>query len=191
MPSGHVAPKEVIPMHPQSTQFPLPEERWLPVVGYEGLYEVSDLGDVRSVRRTTNSRAGHVLKATLNNWGYIQVHLSREGRVIWSTVHRLVLAAFVRPPAVGEQGNHINGVKTDNRLSNLEWVTPSGNIRHAHRTDLAPRGERSSRAKLTEAQVLQIRALGKNLTGRELARRFGVSCSAISLILNRKHWQHV
>ena len=178
-------------MHPQSTQFPLPEERWLPVVGHEGLYEVSDLGNVRSVRRTTNSRVGLVLKTNLNSWGYLQVHLSRKGRVSWSTVHRLVLAAFVGPPAAGEQGNHMNGIKTDNRLTNLEWATPSENIRHAHRTDLAPRGERSSRAKLTEAQVLQIRALSKNVTGRELARRFGVSASAISLVLNRKHWQHV
>ena len=184
-------------MHPQSTQLPLPEEteEWRPVVDYEGLYEVSDLGNVRSVRRTTNTWPGRVLKPRLDHYGYLKVHLSRGDRETRLTIHRLVLAAFVGPFASGQEGNHINGVKTDNRLGNLEKVSGSQNTNHAWQSGLCnshrPRGSQNPHVKLTEDAVRQIRALGDQLDQAELGRRFGVHFSTISDILRGKTWKHV
>jgi hypothetical protein len=193
MPSGHVAPKEVIPMHPQSSTSPL--ETWKSVLGYEGWYEVSDLGNVRSVRRTKGTWPGRVLKPHLSGRGYLTVRLYRESRVIDFCIHRLVLAAFVGPFGPDQEGNHINGVKTDNRVGNLEKVSPSQNTRHALQSGLCnPQrlcGSQKSNAKLTEDVVRQIRALGDQFSQRELARRFGIHRRTIQGILHRRYWQHV
>lgn len=97
-------------------------ETWLPVTGFEGLYEVSDLGNVRSLL------SGKVLRPVLHSAGYLQVSLKRR----WYYVHRLVAAAFV----AGDnslQVNHRNGRRDDNRASNLEWVTCSENHKHSYR----------------------------------------------------------
>ncbi|OZC60037.1 hypothetical protein CH276_18855 [Rhodococcus sp. 06-470-2] len=115
-------------------------ESWRPVRGYEGVYEVSDLGRVRSVARTTQ-RGSHALRlqgAVLNpNLGTddkYRVNLSRNGFVRQVRVHRLVLEAFVGPCPVGLEGCHNNGIGKDNRLTNLRWDTPSENqldkVRH-------------------------------------------------------------
>ena len=178
-------------MHPQSTQLPLPEESWLPVVSYEGLYEVSDLGNVRNVRRRKSTWPGRVLKPRLYTSGHLHVHLCREGQATALLIHRLVLAAFTRPAARQQEGNHINGVKADNRLINLEWITHAGNARHAFTTGLSPKGESRSQAKLTEADVRAIRAARGTLSQRTLARQFGVDQSVICEIQCRKCWKHV
>jgi hypothetical protein len=185
-------------MLPQSTQLPLVEETWLPVPDYEGLYEVSDLGNVRRDAPYNSTHAGRILKPRLSPSGYLSVDLCRDNRAVHFRVNRLVLAAFTRPPRPGEQGNHINGIKTDNRLANLEWTEPVENIRHAHRVGLAPppppslrRGSQCPGAKLTEADVLTIRAARGQVTGPELARRFGVSKNLICRIQLRKTWRHI
>lgn len=101
-------------------------EEWRPVPGYEGLYEASNLGRVRSPRR--------VLKQRLNNMGYPVVEMSRGGRSRESLVHRQVLKAFQGEPPAGTECRHLNGVSTDNRIENLTWGSKSENtvdqIRH-------------------------------------------------------------
>jgi hypothetical protein len=98
-------------------------ERWLPVVGFPK-YEVSDLGHVKHVT------AAKCRRCSLSNWGYPIVTLS--GKPSRSRcVHHLVMEAFVGPRPGGLQINHKNGIKTDNRLENLEYITASQNIRHA------------------------------------------------------------
>ena len=101
--------------------------QWAPVAGYEGLYEISSVGAVRSIKR------GRLLRPHVTGSGYQQVMLSRMGQRSWYTVHRLVGVAFVPNPAGAPQINHKNGVKTDNRSSNLEWVSMSENLQHRHR----------------------------------------------------------
>jgi len=107
------------------------EERWLPVVGYEGLYEVSDQGHVRSVERVDSygrHRKTRVLKPNKNGSGHYQVRLYRNGRSeSYSYVHRLVLEAFVGPCPEGMVGCHYDDVKEHNRLENLRWGTSSSN----------------------------------------------------------------
>ena len=103
------------------------EERWLPIVGYEGLYEVSDLGRVRSLARNGTSKNGRILKQQ-NYCGYLSVILNNKGHKIMR-VHRLVLLSFL-PIEEEKQVDHINHIKTDNRLENLRWATGSENMRY-------------------------------------------------------------
>lgn len=103
------------------------EEEWRPVVGYEGLYEVSNLGQVRGVPRQGSN--GAVLRGRrIRPWGYLVVNLSRECRPKASRVHRLVLEAFDRPAREGEVARHLNGDGSNNRLENLAWGSVSDNV---------------------------------------------------------------
>jgi hypothetical protein len=99
------------------------EERWLPIQGFPG-YEISDWGRVRNPR-------GKLLKPFANSGGYLYVALYGKVKEKKMRVHRLVLSHFSCPLKPGHTVNHINGTKTDNRLSNLEWMTMGENTRHA------------------------------------------------------------
>lgn len=103
-----------------------PTELWRPVVGWEGLYEVSDQGRVRSLPRTTTK--GRVLKLRLAE-GYPAVSLSKEAVVRTRKVHKLVIEAFIGPCPEGLEVRHLNGVSTDARLLNLRYGTRSENAR--------------------------------------------------------------
>jgi len=106
-------------------------ERWLPVVGFEGVYEVSDLGRVRGVPRA-NSRGdrlpGKVLRGVRHSAGYMKVHLRREGRSHNLYVHRLVLTAFVGPCPLGMEALHRDGDPANGSLANLHWGTHAENV---------------------------------------------------------------
>lgn len=117
-------------------------EQWRPVVGYEGLYEVSDHGRVRSLDRITRTGNGDRLYRSRFLEGYIslgyrRVALTRGGKSVHYLVHRLVLEAFVGPCPDGMEGCHNNGDRADARLSNLRWDTRLANIRDKfeHGTD--------------------------------------------------------
>lgn len=106
-------------------------ERWLPVVGYEGLYDVSDMGRVWSLDRVLNDGRhwrGRILKASCNEVRpHPHVSLHRDGQRLCISVHQLVLEAFVGPCPVGMECCHFNDIHTDNRLTNLRWDTYSAN----------------------------------------------------------------
>lgn len=119
-------------------------ERWRDVAGWEGYYQVSDLGRVRSLTRTitlqdgkSRTYKGKLLKPGTNRLGYPLVALSRPGKTITAKVHRLVLLAFVGDNKPGEEACHNNGDRSDARLVNLRWDNHSGNMydRRAHGTD--------------------------------------------------------
>ena len=107
-------------------------------------------------------------------------------------VHRLILQTF-KPEGEKEQVNHINGVKTDNRLSNLEWNTHLENMQHSVKAGLRDyKGEKHYNSKLTKADVLEIRVLLKNGDlQKHIAKRFKVSKWTISNIKNGRSWSHV
>lgn len=96
---------------------------WREIEGYEGLYEVSSDGDVRSIQ------TGKLLAKNLAGSGYVKADLWKNGKRWQTTVHRLVADAFLEKQ--GSEINHINGVKTDNRVENLEWCTRSENASHS------------------------------------------------------------
>ena len=97
---------------------------WKTVRGYEGRYEVSDTGEVRSLIGNMKT-----LKGAISTKGYRQVALRKEGKTKFKQVHRLVAEAFLGEP--NSTVNHINGDKTDNRAKNLEWASHRENIHHA------------------------------------------------------------
>lgn len=108
-------------------------EIWKDVVGYEGLYQVSNLGRVRSLDthdRLGRLRRGRVLKDSNNGTGYRMVNLKHDGKQRMRTVHRLVMETFV-PNNDDLEINHIDGDKSNNTLVNLEWCTRSENVTHA------------------------------------------------------------
>jgi NUMOD4 motif/HNH endonuclease len=114
-------------------------EQWRPIVGYEGAYEVSDQGRVRSVERTitqpvtrwgrpmTKRVPERILKPQRLNHGHLMVYLSSEGTRKRVLIHRLVLEAFIGPCPDGQQACHFNDIANDNRLINLRWDSPSAN----------------------------------------------------------------
>ena len=106
-------------------------EEWKNVIGYEGLYEVSDIGNVRNVRRNT------LLRLTKTNYGYIQVSLYKNGIKTGLKVHRLVAEAFIPNLDNLPQVNHKDENKSNNRVDNLEWCTAKYNNNYGHRTENA------------------------------------------------------
>jgi len=107
-------------------------EQWRPVIGYEGLYEVSNAGRVRRSGPSMDGKAriGRILRPAPASHGYPTVVLWRQGRGRTETIHRLVAAAFIGLCPDGHEVNHINGLKDDNDVNNLEYVTFSGNKAH-------------------------------------------------------------
>lgn len=181
-------------------------EEWKPVVGYEGLYEISNTGRVKSTERATTVYdercsslfqrfvAERMLKPVLKGIGYYQVSLCKESsdkpRTINHHIHRLVAEAFIDNPENKREVNHINGVKTDNNLNNLEWATTSENRKHAYATGLKSnrKGPDASDSKLTHQQVgdvyysLKMKLADQN----QLAVKYNVCQQSISNLWRKK-----
>ena len=113
-----------MPRH--SSQLPLDLEDWQAVPDWEGWYEVSNLGQVRRVK------TGRILKPGMGRAKYLVISLCRDSRKTTFLLHRLVAIAFWGQPGPRMEVNHRNGMKLDNRATNLEWVTRSENNRHAY-----------------------------------------------------------
>lgn len=170
-------------------------EQWRPITGYEGYYEVSDQGRVRRIKRGPRTWIGRILQPRKTQKGYYHVCLYKEGVSRNHYVHRLVLTAFNGKPKSGQEGNHLNGIKNDNRLEKLEWVTKSENELHKfHILGVqAAKGKQHYMAKLTNKDIPVIRRLlaeGK-LLQKEIAKRFRVTQTTISYIKRGKNWAHI
>jgi len=164
-------------------------EIWKDIQGYAGIYQVSNIGNVKN---TTDIKMLKPQKATN---GYRHVYLSAFGKAIKFFIHRLVASAFIPNPENKKTVNHINGIKHDNRVENLEWNTHSENIKHAFNTGLhvpTPlKGDKNGMAKLSEAHVIEIRTLSGKLSVNKIAEQFNTPASTIYKILNRETWQHI
>lgn len=110
-------------------------EEWKSVPGYEGRYEVSNKGDVKSLNYRMTGQP-KILKPVTSGKGYLMVGFFSNGKVRWNKIHRLVAELFIPNPENKPQVNHINGIKTDNRTSNLEWATNGENQKHAYKHGL-------------------------------------------------------
>lgn len=169
-------------------------ERWKPIAGWEDLYSVSDRGRVRRDAGGRGAVAGRVLTAKRTAKGYRHVDLSRDDRKTRRLVHQLVAEAFLPPrPSENHHPNHLDGIKSNNVVGNLEWATPAENAAHAARLGLSARltGERNGRAKLSGDQVNEIRRLRGSLGQRAIAARFGVARSLVQRIHQGRAWSEL
>jgi len=172
-------------------------ERWKSVVGFEGLYEVSNLGRVRchTEARGKGRTPGLVLKPnSIGPRGYQLVHLRRPGRKAKPAyVHTLVLESFIGPRPIGKEACHYPDPTPSNcALTNLRWDSRRGNLRDKKFHGTQTRGESHPVAKLSEEDIKQMfRLRASGMTYAAIAQRYGVSHSLPHLIFKRKIWAHV
>lgn len=156
-------------------------ETWKPIKGFEGFYEVSDLGNVRSLNYH-NCGIVKNLTPTIDKYGYLRVCLSKDDSQFNRCVHRLVALAFLDNPDGLPQINHINEDKTDNRLCNLEWCTCKYNNNHGTRNKRVSENKRNTNCK----RVLQLDLNGNLIREwdslHEINRQLGFDTAHISKV---------
>ena len=171
------------------------KETWLPVVGSENFYDVSDLGRIRRNSPGKRTHVGKIVKGGIWN-GYVCHTLSvGQGKKIHAKAHAIVLESFVGKRPIGFEANHKNGVRSDNRAENLEWVSRTANTVHSfselgRKTKMA-RGSRNGFSKLTDKDVREIRILFPGIRGNTLAQIYGVTATTISRVVRNQLWTHV
>jgi len=175
-------------------------EEWRPVKGYEGLYEVSNLGRVKSLARIVDRSHGiprrvreRIVANSIAGRGYWKTQLYCEGRSKQKYIHCLVAEAFIGPKPDGLQINHRDGDKSNNTPSNLEYVTPKENIGHAMETGLFDiRGEKNTRSKYTAEQIENAHSLvAGGRQHKEAAAISGVDQGTIESVCAGKNWKHL
>lgn len=188
--------------------------------GYYGDYQISNLGNVKSFKKTER-----LLKFGINATGYYHVGLSYNGLVKYHNVHRLVAETFIPNSNSKQCINHINGIKTDNRIENLEWCSYSENNQHSYDNKLhlpiihsnetknkmsvirlgkkhttssiehmsiIKQGEKNKTAKLKNVDIVEIRKLRKNgLTYKTIGDKYNVTHACIYQICKNKSWKHI
>lgn len=176
-------------------------ENWKDVPGFEGFYQASDLGNVRSVPReivTSDSRrwiqpGKRMTLGAHHKGGYRTVVLCRFNKPRAYLVHRLVALAFLENPDGLPEVNHKDGDKAHNAVSNLEWISRKDNIDHAVCLSLINnKGERNQQAKLNEATVRHIRRLkSQGLSNTKIAALTGATARNVKNITSRTSWKHI
>lgn len=165
-------------------------EIWRSVKGYEGFYEISNKGRLKSLKRSfiipyskgVVNKGEKILYHQVCIKGYASCKLSLKGKSRRIKIHRLVAIAFIPNTYNKPQVNHINGIKTDNRVENLEWVTNSENQLHALKNGLKSK-------LLKKEDVLKIRSDNRKLL--QIAKDYNCSFQTISEIKLRKTWNHI
>lgn len=182
-------------MRPERWGSNLMPEIWIPIRGWEGLYEVSDEGRVRSYDRVVGTSGfkrrirGRVL-APVPRQGYCTVSLKDGKRIRIESINRLMLLSFKFHDECEKLDScHENGVRTDNRLRNLRWDTRKGNLLDMDVHNTRIKGDTHPASRLTGEQVRYIRA--SNETDREMAQRFGVKQQVVYCARVRRTWRHI
>lgn len=164
-------------------------ENWTDIITHKGLYQISDLGRVRNNK-------GQILSQTLYpKTGYLRVHLSKNGKAEWYTVHRLVAEAFIENPDGLPNVNHKDEIKTNNRVNNLEWCTQSYNCNYG------TRNKRISKTKQNDTRLSKkVKCVETNITypsAKEAERQTGIFNTSIIQVCKGKrqtaggyHWEY-
>lgn len=181
-------------------------ELWKEVPGFEKFYKVSNHGRVKSLDRLVEMRPrnrgiywaireGRILAAALDGYGYFKVVFSINKVKTTHTVHKLVATVFVPNPENKPEVNHKDGDKTNNNDWNLEWCTKQENHVHATENNLKAKGSSHGKVKLTDEQVLNLRAeykgRSKGPTMKQLGEKYGIKEAQTCAIINRKNWTHI
>lgn len=167
------------------------KEIWKDIKGYEGLYQISNLGKIKNIKRKK------IRKCNLNDKGYYVLMLSKYLIKKTYRLHRLIAVNFIKNIFDKPCINHKDGNKLNNNINNLEWCTYSENMKHAYKIRLRfptpPNGENSSLSRLKNKDIKKIRYLRIKYRKKhkELAKQFNTSFGNISLICRNKTWKHI
>ena len=170
---------------------------WKDIKGFEGIYQISDSGEVRSLPRYFKNHSklqflqGRILKPCICGKGYYRVCLCKDGVVHEVYIHRLVAEHYINNTNNCAVVNHIDGNKLNNKVDNLEWLTYSQNNQHAYDTSLKARGAGYYNSKLSEQDVREILINGKYTTYQNIANKYNVSKATVRDVLNRKTWKYI
>jgi len=172
-------------------------EIWKDIEGYEGIYEVSNLGRIKALEKLIWNGYGYFIKkeqirkiSCNNKTGYCHIPLWVNNKPKMYYIHRLVASAFINNVENKKEVNHKDGDKKNNNVNNLEWVDRIQNIRHSikilgNRQD----GSFNNNTKLTELDVYNIK--NDNRIHRLIAADYNVSRTAITMIKNNKNWKTI
>ena len=169
-------------------------EIWKDILGYEGLYQVSNMGRVRGLPRSHGRTKKPLIKSQrVKKDGYLRVTLCKENIKTTITTHRVVASAFIENIENKKQVNHIDGDKKNNKAENLEWATSFENMSHAWEYGLLPKqigvkGEECSLAKLKNKEAIEIINNKGKISQNDLAKKYDVAVSTISRIQNGVRW---
>lgn len=174
-------------------------EEWMPVLGHEGIYEVSNFGRVRSlarfVARGTNhlTITGRLLSPAPNiDTKYHEVRLSKDGRSVMRKVSILVCEAFHGPRPFGKHAAHRNGNRSDDRTENVQWLTPRENAADKVLHGTQTFGEDHHNAVMTERQVHETRRLRRlGMTYQAIADRLSVTFEMVRCVIVGRSWSHL
>lgn len=172
------------------------KDEWVGVLGFEDLYEVSSYGKLKRIKPANGTYLGRLLTPKRDRKGYLRYRLSRDCSTVDISAHKLVWTAFSGQIPAGFQINHLNGVRTDNRIENLEVCTQSQNIQHSYDFLRGVRsrnsGGQNGMAKLDEADVLEMRRLrAGGMKISDIAARFGLQPSWAGKVLRGQAWSSV
>ena len=169
---------------------PSSHEEWRPVVGYEGLYEVSNLGRVRRLRRTQPKILAQ--SSSGRHAGYLTVELWANGKRRQRFVHVAVINAFQGPPpSPDHRCAHDDGDNHNNTNGNLFWKTMKENMDDRERHGRTAKGERHGKAKMTDTQALAVKGLLPYHPNRRIAELVGVSEKSVQEIRANRTWKHL
>lgn len=163
-------------------------EQWADIPGFDGEYQASTLGHVRSVKRGSC----RMLNQVVSTGGYKLVCLSLHGKAKNRRVHQLIAITFIRLQKHGEYVCHNDGDRTNNHLENLRIDTPRANARDMDKHGTRAIGERHGKAKLNREAVTEIRSMkASGMQRAEIARSIGATESAVKSVLAGHTWSHV
>jgi hypothetical protein len=179
-------------------------EVFKPIENYEGLYEISNFGRVKTLYKKRYHTILHTKKIMIREYpekimslqidkgGYLRIHLRKIGnKSKLFGVHRLVAQAFIPNPNNFPFTNHIDNNVKNNNVDNLEWVTAKSNSNHMILCNRQIKGEQVNTSKLKENDVREIINLGNKFTQTQLAKKFGVTQTVIGGILRNESWKSI
>ena len=160
-------------------------EEWKDIIGYEGIYKISNLGRVKRIHGGYRK----VLKKSLFKSGYVRVCLTVNAKEKTFRVHRLVAQTFIPNPFNKPYINHIDNNIENNHISNLEWCTSKENKKHCVMQNRQAYGVKNGNSKFKEEDIIKIRSC--NLSVKEIMKIYKMSETNVRDILNRKIWKHL
>lgn len=187
----------------ESEEYVFIDEKWVDIIGYEGIYQVSNFGRIKSLKRTFIKRKKgggempvsmpeSIRSKRLTSNGYIKIALWYNGKVKHYLVHRLVAFYFVPNPNKYKQVLHLDNNPSNARWDNLKWGTQKMNIQQAVTEGRWHIGSKNNKTKLKESDIPKIRKLvSEKVPSRVIGEKFNVGHSAILSIKNNKTWSHI